>query len=301
MDKSPSITDVPTKEGFDFLQISYWEPHFHAKCSLKVEYNQLSDNTQILTVVSKPKTENGLKPIVLVAGWFSIVKRWGAILKVISERTTVVYVETRDKTSSILVKTKQTDMSVERMSKDLTEILPSFGIDFSDAICLGSSMGAAILLDYLSVENIYPWRTVLVGPMPKFTFPPIIGRLLLALPLFFVNIGMKYVRWHVSKFKVDKKKEPDQAETYDISLKLADPWKIRESARASQKFDGWALMESINAYVIVVGASTDKLHAAEIVQQIANLIKNGEYIDFQTNKAAHSAEMGKYLLELATK
>jgi hypothetical protein len=189
-------------------------------------------------------------------------------------------------------------MSIERMSLDIAEVSGELGIDFQESICLASSMAATIMLKYLGDQNIAPWKTILLGPVPKFKFPPLLGSLLLAIPTFLVGFGMRYVRWHVLKFRVDKEKEPEQAKSYDLSLKLADPWKIRYSAKAAKRYNGWDDLEKINANVILVGASADKLHASEVTQKISSMIKGSEYVDFQTNQAAHSREMGVYLLNL---
>jgi hypothetical protein len=234
----------------------------------------------------------------LISGWFSLILRWSEVLQIVSKETQVVYIETRDKTSSIVEKSKQTDMSIERMSLDIAEVSGELGIDFQESICLASSMAATIMLKYLGDQNIAPWKTILLGPVPKFKFPPLLGSLLLAIPTFLVGFGMRYVRWHVLKFRVDKEKEPEQAKSYDLSLKLADPWKIRYSAKAAKRYNGWDDLEKINANVILVGASADKLHASEVTQKISSMIKGSEYVDFQTNQAAHSREMGVYLLNL---
>lgn len=246
-----------------------------------------------------PQEKHNHRPVVIISGWFSVVNRWSDVLKIISVDTTVAYIETRDKISSIIEKSKKTDMSVARMAQDLLEIKDELGVDFSNSICIGSSMGAAILLQYLINQNQSPWKSLLIGPIAKFMFPPVIGSFLLMLPTFMVGFVMRYVRWHLLKFRVDREEEPKQAEGYDLSLSLADPWKIRFSGKAAKKFDIWDNLDQINANMILIGASADKLHASEITQKIGANLRNSEYIDFITNHATHSTEMADFLIKLS--
>lgn len=282
----------------EFLKSEYWAPHFDDNCKLSIRYHSLSDNSKILSVLSKPEVKSNKKPLILISGWFSVVYRWSEVLKIVSKEIEVVYIETRDKISSIIEKSKKTDMSVERMVQDIIEIQEDLGVDFNDSICLGSSMGATILLKYLTDRNPAPWKTILIGPVPKFNFP-IIGRFLMILPTFMIGFGIKYIRWHVRNFRVDTKKEPKQAKSYDLALKLADPWRIQNSARAAKKHDGWKELGNIDSEVIFAGASTDKIHASEITQQVASKIKNSKYVDFKTNQATHDEKMANFIIKLA--
>ena len=79
----------------------------------------------------------------------------------------------------------------------------------------------------------------MVGPVPKFDIPKILAKIFLHLPVFVFKWALKYVQWHVIKFRVDIKSEPEQAEKYREVIGNADPWKVRQSGREAVKFDIW--------------------------------------------------------------
>ncbi|MCE7735051.1 MAG: hypothetical protein GPJ54_09250 [Candidatus Heimdallarchaeota archaeon] len=260
----------------------------------------MSDGVHLLVVSSTPKNdENKLRPIILVPGWFSQPTGWIEVTKTISEFTKLIYIETREKNSSILERTKSTQMGIERMSIDIQSLKDNLELNFQESICVGSSLGGSALLHLLSESNSKPFLTVLISPNPDFKLPPILGRLLLSMPLFMIKLVKKYVKWHVLTFKIDRKSNPEQAEKYITTFDAADPWKVRTSARHVTKFKAWEFLPKLDANVIIAGATTDKIHESDRNITVGKLIKNSRYIDFWTNKALHSDEFGKFLAKLA--
>lgn len=280
---------------------NFWQPHFSDKCSINVRYHSMSDGVQILSIYTMPNNPKSTKhPVVLIPGWFSQIFAWEFATRVISEDIPLLYIETREKNSSKLDRKKSLDMGVERLTEDVEKVLADYNeLSFSNCIAVGSSLGGSIWIDYLATRQSMPWVSVLVGPNPKFKFPPVIGKLLLSLPLFMIGLARKYVKWHILKFRLDPKKEPEQAQKYIRTFDEADSWKIRQSARHVTKFNGWELLSQINSNVILAGASSDKLHAAERTIRIGKKIRGSKYIDFKSNKRAHDENFGNFLIELS--
>lgn len=278
----------------------HWEQFFHVNTEITHKYHQMDDETHLLVVTVTPNGfDNNLRPVILVPGWFSQPTGWIGVTKSISEFTKLIYIETREKNSSVLLKKKSTDMSIERMSKDLQALKNDLGVNFMESICVGSSLGGSALLHLLYESKTQPAFTVLMSPNPDFKLPPIIGRLILAMPLFMIRIVKAYVKWHVLTFRIDEKAHPDQAEKYKTTFDAAEPWKARTSARHVTKFNAWEFLEKIESNVIIAGATTDKLHKSDRNIKVGKLIKNSKYIDFWTNKALHSKEFGDFVLKLA--
>lgn len=261
----------------------------------------MNDGTHLLVVSSSPKNyDDKLRPIILIPGWFSQPAGWLNVTKKISEFTKLVYIETREKNSSILERTKSTRMGIERMSLDLQSLRDNLDLNFQESICVGSSLGGSALLHLLNESESKPFLTVLISPNPDFKLPPILGRLLLSMPLFMIRIVKRYVKWHILNFKIDRKANPEQAEKYVTTFDAAEPWKVRNSARYVTKFNAWEFLPTIDANIIIAGATTDKIHESDRNIKVGKLIKNSRYIDFSTNKALHSKEFGEFLIKLAS-
>jgi alpha-beta hydrolase superfamily lysophospholipase len=185
------------------------------------------------------------------------------------------------------------------MSEDIQDMSKDLGIEISQSIFVASSLGGSALLHYLYTTDVKPYLTVLMSPNPDFKLPPIVGRLILAMPLFMIRLVKAYVKWHVLKFRIDAKKNPEQAEKYIKTFEAAEPWKARTSARHVTKFKAWEFLPKIQANVILAGATTDKLHKSERTITVGKMINNSRYIDFWSNIALHSQEFGIFLADLS--
>ncbi|MHA2029576.1 MAG: alpha/beta fold hydrolase [Candidatus Kariarchaeaceae archaeon] len=278
----------------------YWKKYFDPECKIAHNYHTMDDDTKILVVMVTPQGYDEItRPVVLIPGWFSQPAGWIGVTKSVSRTTKLIYIETREKNSSYVVKAKETKMGIERMSQDIQEILNNLGIDITKSIFVASSLGGSALLHLLYVSEIKPYLTVLMSPNPDFKLPPIVGRLILLMPLFMIKWVKAYVKWHVLRFRIDPKKNPEQAEKYITTFDAADPWKARTSARHVTRFKAWEFLSKIEANVILAGATTDELHESKRTLNVGKMIENSRYIDFWSNIALHSEEFGNFLVDLA--
>ncbi|OLS19324.1 MAG: hypothetical protein HeimC2_41600 [Candidatus Heimdallarchaeota archaeon LC_2] len=282
------------------FDMDYWKEFFHGESDIAHQYHKMDDEAQILVVTSTPQNYDKTKrPVVIIPGWFSQPTGWVKVTKLVSRKTKLVYIETREKNSSFVKRDKETRMGIERMSQDIFKLKDDLNIDISKSIFMASSLGGSALLHFLHTSPIKPYKTVLMNPNPDFKLPPIIGRIVLSMPLFMIKMVKSYVKWHVLKFKMDPKKNPEQAKKYIATFDAADPWKARSSARHVTKFSAWVFLPKIDANVILVSATTDKLHASERIINIGKLIKKSQYIEFWSNLALHSDEFGQFLVDLS--
>lgn len=282
------------------VDLNYWKQFFHTDCEITHNYYQMDDDAQLLIITSIPASyDEKIRPVVLIPGWFSQPSGWIGVTKTVSSKTKLIYIETREKNSSKVIKHKNTKMGIERMSQDILEMINNLNIDIQKSIFIASSLGGSALLHFLTTTETKPYQTVLMSPNPDFKLPPVVGRLILSMPLFMIRWVKGYVKWHVLKFRIDAKKNPEQALKYIATFDAADPWKARMSARHVTKFKAWDLLPKIDANVILAGATTDQLHKSERTINVGKLIKNSQYIDFGSNLALHSEDFGLFLVKLA--
>ncbi len=105
------------------------------------------------------------------------------------------------------------------------------------------------------------------------------------------------VIWYLNTFKVDKKKEPEQAEKYKGTVGSAEPKRLQANARALYEYTVWDKIPSIKSPVIIVGAETDKLHGLEILEKMIDLIPDATLEIMESNKATHSEKAGQLMVK----
>ena len=101
-----------------------WKQYFNEGCDVSAHHVEVSDGSKILIVKSNPPSQHELincKPIILIPGWFSNAMGWIGTLKEISKCTQVIYFETREKSSSKLV--KDADFSIRHDLWDIRKAL----------------------------------------------------------------------------------------------------------------------------------------------------------------------------------
>ncbi|NHJ32732.1 MAG: hypothetical protein FK732_07710 [Asgard group archaeon] len=265
-----------------FLKAEYEE---HAE----ERYITVSDGSQIRVLLSKPPKEkhNGFT-FVLVAGWNTVVPGWDAVLLEAMKDFYVVYIETREKGSSIVVKNGKYDM--DRFSSDIQEILEELKINQKKMILFSSSFGTISTAHGLGSKKFEPFLTYFVGPVHRFEMPKGSRIYMYLVPNCFLTVTRPIWKWWIRKRKSE---DPEQAAKYIRSLEEAEVKKWRATGYANAWIDFLDMYEKIEVRNYIVGMEKDKMHERVISMRIHERMKNSTYIDLETNKKTHSAEMVK--------
>ncbi len=277
-----------------YSDVNYWRPYFDESAKIITHYFSVSDGSKLLVVESIPKNKQYKHPVMVIPGWFSRPSGWIGITKELSKDTHVFYFESREKESSIMPH-KNVEFTVERMGDDFYEIISTEHINIEDCTIIASSMGGTMLFAFFHKYNIKPHKTFFLGANPTIEAPLWARLTLLRAPLFMYGPLKRFVKWYLVKFRVDSKKEPEQAEKYKDVIDRAVSWKLQKSARQVIKFNAWPFLSEINVPIIFIGAKTDKLHNAERSKKMREMMKNSEYVEFESNKIIHSEEFARYV------
>ena len=280
-----------------FLNNDIWKRFYHKDAKINSKYVGVDNDVELLLITSTPKIKSVERAIFILPGWFSQMSSWVDLLHTISEKTNVYYLDSREKTSARL-DTRNKDFSVEILADDLAIVVEKLPEPIENIIVLASSLGGTILFSYLARYERKPYYTVMVGPNPTIKAPPILGGIFVNLPLCMFKLTIRYVTWHIIKFKINTEKEPQQVHKFLQVIRMALPWKLKASAKKVLKYNGWEDIAQLSR-IILVGARLDKMHSTETTKLIRNTINNSGYIEFESNHDAHSNEMGNLLLDLA--
>ncbi len=260
-------------------------------------YFETSDGISLKLYEFIPKKELPEKPVfVFVAGWVSEISGWHSVLEKITANIRTIYIETREKKSSILPKEK-VNFSIERLGKDISEIIEEKIPESSPFYFSGSSLGSTVILDYLSKNYKKPVKSFLISPIATFDFPFWAVIIIRFFPYILYGIVKHVIIFYLINFRVDKKKEPEQAAKYLETVGSAEPKRLQANAISLMGYEIWPCLEKIDSSVVILGAKADKLHSVETLEKMIALIPDSKIYMMESNKETHSGVAGEYILK----
>jgi pimeloyl-ACP methyl ester carboxylesterase len=232
-----------------------------------------------------------------VAGWISLISGWRGVLKVLTAEHRVIYCETREKQSSTVPDVKKVSFSIERLKLDIGEIIENIIPPSEKFILAGSSLGASAILEYCASDKRKPVCSVLINPNAEFRFPKFLGEIIPILhPSLYLAIK-PVIKWYLRNFRLDKKTCKEQIEKYENTLDCANPYKLKANALAIKNYVIWGRIDNINVPCLVMGATSDTLHATENVKRLLKLIPDSTYIELKSNMENHSEKAGYVIVD----
>lgn len=236
-----------------------------------------------------PAKEAGKIPFVLIGGLATLIDSLGSILYELSSDFTVHYIETRDKASAQISGHVQYD--IETMGIDIAFIIKILGLEKDNYAIMGYSMGATIVADCYRFLDSKPRYIFLLEPTPVFHYPSWSLFLIRWLGIPFSGGLKRFAKWYLSRYIINKKEDNEMAVISSRTLDEADPKKLASTILDIAGYKSWDKLDSIRKPTLIIGTSKDQLHEAEDIARMVSGIANCSYIDLETNKRSHSAEL----------
>ncbi|MBW2673116.1 MAG: alpha/beta hydrolase [Deltaproteobacteria bacterium] len=253
-----------------------------------------SDGVALRIIDFVPPCDTPDRPmVVFVAGWISLIDGWKDVLRRLTPRYRTLYVETREKASARLPRRPaRVDFSMSRMSRDIGEILEG-KVSSEKVFCLaGSSVGATVILDYLSSARRQPEIAVLIAPICELIYPFWLPLLIRPVSPSLYTAIKPMLKWYLRNVRVDKRREPEQVRKYEGTLDAAEPARLKANAFAIKDCSLWEKLPNVTSPVLIVGARSDTLHGLDIINRMARLIPDVETEIMSGNRETHSEKMG---------
>ena len=268
--------------------------------NVRTSHSYISVNPNIslrlFTFQSAQKSEN--PPLLFVAGWVSMIEAWQEVLIEITRDFNVYYLETREKISSRV--NGKVSYSVEAIGDDLIAAVKQFQFVENNYLMFGSSLGATAILDCYRKLSATPRALILVGPNAEFRIPKTWYYIVKFFHPPLYELIKPSVKWYLRTFRLDLKSDAEQYEKYSRAIDAGDPWKLKKAVLALSSYEIWPRLSEITKPVLIIGASKDKLHEPENLKKMVNQLPQSDYIDLETNKKTHSAEMVIHLRKFVT-
>ena len=230
-------------------------------------------------------------PIFFVAGWISLVTGWRPLLEVLVRKHPVYYLETREKASAEIPQSmmQSENFAIDRLADDLREVGDQLGLNGGRSVLFGSSMGSNAILEALKDDRFRGKAAFLVGPNVEFYFPAW-GRVAVrVVPAWLIERLKGFVIWYLRNFRVNERSDPDQMARYVRTVRAADSWRLKLSARAVLDYTLTPGLETISTPVAVAYADNDTLHGEDTVRAIVDSMPCGTAVRCPSNTYMHTA------------
>lgn len=246
-----------------------------------------------LRVVSfLPKSQTQQLPVVLIPGLISVMLTFKNILIELTRSFVVHYVETREKSSSIV--TKKTDYKVSSIGMDIIEIVSQLNLKEHQYILCGTSLSATAMVECYNVNKIDPLCLVLLEPNATFDYPKwsyFIIRYSAPLYRFIKPVA----KWYLKNFVVNTKEDYEMFEINRRALDAADPYKLKDVVLDIATYQIWNRLASVKSPTLIVYASKDTFHRHEDISKMIKMIKKSTPCDLETHERIHSREFVEQL------
>jgi pimeloyl-ACP methyl ester carboxylesterase len=257
-------------------------------------YLTMEDGTQILAMHTYPNKEyhNGFT-LMLIAGWGSIPPGWKDFIEEAKKDFNFIYLETREKDSSIFPKKPQRG-GITLLSSDLASVISQLNLDQNKLLLFGSCMGANLIADGLAKDKFNPLISFLAGPQPEWPLPRGARTLM--------GLGTRHTLTPIRPIlrfwiKNTLKNSPEAAAKYVRVINEASPlkwWWIGKPI-ALEKY--MPLYEKIRKPVVIIAEEGDEMHLPEETKEIARSIPDSVLISMPSNLATHSDLMIRRIRE----
>jgi len=225
------------------------------------------------------------RPIVFLPGWGTIPEGFAEFLQVIRGQAECYYVETREKNSSSLDRSRAR-MDMDQLAKDVQAVLDIAG---PHSVLMGTCWGSTIIAHGLARQIITAETVVLFDPMHALWFPKwLLNWVVPVVPLWLwaiiKPIGKRIALWGM--------KEPVQRARAELFIDNADLWKWKQTALQVQAVDLYQEMPKIRQEVLVMNGVRDKIHDRSHYPRLAALARKGRFFYLPVDEALREKLMG---------
>lgn len=237
--------------------------------------------------------------LLFLPGWLSQPTGWGAFLSEITPHYRVLYLESREKSSSVAPMANKVSYEAARMVTDVQEAVRQIVPPNQPWLLSGSSLGSSVALEYLAAASKGdcppPNEALLIAPNLTFAFPKWAKPIFRWFPLRLYPVLAAAIKAYIRWFKVDMKREPEQYQKYASTIDSAAPHKLRPNALSLFDYDGWRAAKTLTTPTTLVGGQSDGMHGLADLKRVTELNRYCTLVEMKSNKATHSDEAGRLL------
>ncbi len=262
-------------------------------CHWKVQHLQLSTHVILRVVTFSPPKPMFPLSVVMVPGLVSVMLTFQKILLGLTRYFVVHYVETREKSSSVVP--PHSSFDVTTIGRDIAEVVTRLKLRRNRYVLFGASLGATAIVDGYRFLPQEPFCLVLLEPNAVFDYPGWSLKIIrFGAPLY--AILRPVAKWYLKKFRVNTREDYEMFRITSRALDAADPYKLRDTILAIAPYQIWERLARIKVPTLVVAASRDKFHRHEDIVRIVEEIPDCTYLDLEVHERTHSEAFSEHVI-----
>ena len=253
-------------------------PTFLDEGSCEILYVPIDDG-ELRVFHHKPENQTTKRPVVFIPGYVAAPSTWTDFHIPHHGFGEYYYLETREKRSSRIKRTRQTTMTITRTAYDVGVALENLGLTKKDYVLASSSYGGAVILDGLINKYFDPPTTFVHDPIVKWVWEKsIINVMLRVVPKFLLNI----VRIPIAYiFTIGMKNKANRMRMIEFARGL-EPWKFKKCTLENNKFNIFEDLKKIENEVFINTGPLDRYHPRLEYYKYAKEIPNGRFLFMNT-------------------
>ncbi|MBN1330343.1 MAG: alpha/beta hydrolase [Candidatus Heimdallarchaeota archaeon] len=284
------LTNIRSK----FEELKQSAPPFWVEPYCKIYHVPVEGGT-IRVLHIKPENPLSIRPIVFISGWSTMPWLFSDFYEILHNRIEFYFVETREKSSSV-IKRRKADMSLGQKAKDVQTVINYFELDKLDFVLFGSCWGAAVIFQGLLDGSLRAPQLVTFSPMHKLWFNKYILKVLVPfLPAFIITILMKIVPFFMFLGMKAKKQKKRMQE----SFKDAVTWKWKKAAIAATDFELFGKLSKIEEEILIISGTHDRVHDAKNYPKFTDELQNSRFLFFGIDETEREYALGLIVYELS--
>jgi pimeloyl-ACP methyl ester carboxylesterase len=253
-------------------------PTFLDKGASEIIYVPIDDG-ELRVFHHKPEKQTTKRPVVFIPGYVAAPRTWVDFHVPHQGFGEYYYLETREKRSSKIKKTRQTTMTITQTAYDVGVALDNLGLTKKDYVLASSSYGGAVILDGLINQYFDPPTTFVHDPIVKWVWEKSINNILLRIvPMSILNairIPIAYI------FTAGMKNKDNKRRMIEFARGL-EPWKFKRCTLENNKFNIFDDLKKIKNEVFINTGPLDRYHPRLAYYEYAKEIPKGRFLFMNT-------------------
>jgi pimeloyl-ACP methyl ester carboxylesterase len=237
------------------------------------------DDGELRVFHHKPQKQTTKRPIVFIPGYVAAPSTWTDFHIPHQGFGEYYYLETREKRSSKIKRTRETSMTISQTAYDLGVALENLGLKKKDYVLASSSYGGAVILDGLINKYFDPPTTFVHDPIVKWIWEKSINNILLRIfPMSLLNtirIPIAYI------FTAGMKNKDNRRRMIEFARGL-EPWKFKKCTLQNNKFNIFDDLKKIENEVFINTGPLDRYHPRLSYYNYAKEIPKGRFLFMNT-------------------
>jgi pimeloyl-ACP methyl ester carboxylesterase len=248
----------------------------------------LPNGVSLRIVTFTPETPGQPCPVVLAPGLVSVMATFRNLLVELTKDFVVHYLETRDKSSSVVGPGAAFDVGA--VGSDIVEAVSHLGLEDRKYVLFGASLSATAMIDRAADFRPAPLCLVLLEPNAVFDYPPwSLPVIRIGAPLY--RVIKPVAKWYLRTFRVNTAEDYEMYRINCRALDAADPYKLRDTVLAISPYRIWDRLASVRTPALIVSASKDTFHRHDDIVRIVAAIEKSTPCDLEKHTRIHSPEL----------